>query len=302
MTAQKKKRGLGRGLDALFQDSEAAHEVVTRRAAEEGATATAPQLMPVGDLKPGKFQPRRRFVAEAIEQLADSIATHGVLQPLLVRPLKGEDGMHEIIAGERRWRAAQKAKVHEVPVIILKLTDDAALEIALIENLQRQDLTALEEAEGYVRLIEEFGHTQDVLAKQLGKSRSHIANMMRLLKLPNGVQDMLQDEKISAGHARALLSAKDPETLAAEIVKKGWSVRETERRVAAESAPSKTNAASAQPKPAKDVNTLALEEELSNRLGLKVEIEAGADGESGRLVVSYKTLDQLDTVIKTITS
>jgi ParB family chromosome partitioning protein len=212
------------------------------------------------------------------------------LQPLLVRPLSGD--RYEIIAGERRWRAAQKAQVHEVPVVIKTLTDPEALEIGLIENLQREDLTALEEAEGYQRLMDEFGHTQDALSHQLGKSRSQVANTLRLLKLPAAVRSLVQSGALSAGHARTLVGTKDAEALAGIIVKRGLSVRQTEKLVAA-SAEGKRKPKTKPLFRQKDVDTLALEEKISSALGLRVTIEGAAEG---RLVIEYKTLDQLDDV------
>lgn len=311
MSAEIKKRGLGRGLDALFQDAkreEAAFEPKLKRGAEFPETAQeiksgrtgnpvanlgeAPRKIAVEKLTPGKFQPRLRFDESAIDQLAESIAIHGVLQPLLVRPLSG--GRYEIIAGERRWRAAQKAQVHELPVVIRELSDTETLEIALIENLQREDLSAIEEAEGYQRLMDEFGHTQEMLSRQLGKSRSHVANTLRLLKLPESVRGLIQNGKLSAGHARALVGAKNPLELAQVIVKRDLSVRETERLVkkATEGKlPKKKKPAFVQ----KDVDILALEEKMTALLGMRVSIEQQAQG--GSISVAFKTLDQLDDVL-----
>ena len=295
MTAkQAKKRGLGRGLDALFQDGEAAHykDFKTEMQAPVSDASQAQRSLPVSELKPGAFQPRRKFTAETIEQLADSIAAHGVLQPLLVRPLK--DGIFEIIAGERRWRAAQKAQLHDVPVVIQDMTDQEALEIGLIENLQRQDLTPIEEADGYQRLMREFKHTQEDLARQLGKSRSHIANMLRLLKLPTTVQELVQDEKPSIGHARALVTLDNPLELALSVIKEGLSVRELEKRTAK----GKTQAVLGSAKTkitTKDVDTLALEADLTRTVGLNVLINN--QGKAGQLVIEYKNLDQLDELI-----
>jgi ParB family transcriptional regulator, chromosome partitioning protein len=310
MTAEVKKRGLGRGLDALFQDQrkeeeafqpkiKRADEIVAAAVAQaeaksaSGAASTATQRkVAVERLTPGKYQPRRFFDDAALDQLSDSIAAHGVLQPLLVRQLSGN--MYEIIAGERRWRAAQKAQLHEVPVVIATLTDKEALEIALVENLQREDLTAVEEAEGYARLMEEFGHTQEALSQQLGKSRSHVANTLRLLKLPQSVRGMVQSNTLSAGHARALVGAKDPEALAGLIVSRGLSVRQTEALV--------QKATEGKLKPArkktfveKDVDVLALEELTSSKLGLRVTI--ASNGPAGTLSIEYKTLDQLDDLL-----
>jgi ParB family chromosome partitioning protein len=244
------------------------------------------------------LQPRRRFDAEAIEALAASIRTQGVLQPLLVRPLADRPQHFEIVAGERRWRAAQRAALHEVPVVVKPLRDREALEIALIENIQREDLTALEEAEGYRQLIEQYGHTQEALATAVGKSRSHVANLLRLLTLPASVQEMLQDGRLSAGHARTLVTVNDAAALAQQIVARSLSVREAEALAqGAKAAPAggrggKSGAA----RPPRDADTLALERELSAQLGLKVTIDF--DGKGGRLSVHYSTLDQLDDVLQ----
>lgn len=315
MNADIKKRGLGRGLDALFRDvksEDASFQPRVKRADEmvaasqalrpDAAAATPaasaaggpPRRLPVERLTPGKYQPRRHFDDAAIDQLAESIGVHGVLQPLLVRPLSAN--MYEIVAGERRWRAAQKAQVHDLPVVIRDLTDKEAMEIALIENLQREDLSAVEEADGYQRLIDEFGHTQDMLAQQIGKSRSHVANTLRLLKLPAPVRKMIQSGMLSAGHARALVGARNPEELAGLIVKRSLSVRQTEKLVqqATEGklkSPAKKIKGFAQ----KDVDLLALEQKLTTTLGMKVTVEGA--GASGKLVVEYKTLDQLDDII-----
>jgi ParB family chromosome partitioning protein len=307
MSADVKKRGLGRGLDALFQDQRKEEEAFQPRMKrgeelerEAPPAATIPvqagaivqRRLPVDKLVPGKFQPRRYFEEDALDQLAESISVHGVLQPLLVRPLN--NSMYEIIAGERRWRAAQKAQVHDVPVVVQDLSDQDALEIALIENLQREDLTAIEEADGYQRLIDEFGHTQDALARQLGKSRSHVANMLRLLKLPAPVQNLIQIGSISAGHARALVGARNPQDLADLIIAKGLSVRQTESLVQ-KSSDGKLKPGRRKGPVAKDVDVLALEELTSNKLGMRVTIES--DGGAGKLTIEYSTLDQLDDLL-----
>jgi len=297
MNADNKKRGLGRGLDALFGDVKKEEESFAPKIkrADEIVSAPAAQAsqrkMAVDRLTPGKFQPRHHFDDAALDQLAESIATHGVVQPLLVRAIGSN--MYEIIAGERRWRAAQKAQLHEVPVVVQELSDEAALEIALIENLQREDLSAIEEAEGYQRLMDEFGHTQDALSHQLGKSRSHVANILRLLKLPQSVRAMVQDGRLTAGHARALVGAKNPEELAGVIVTRGLNVRQAEALV------QKSTEGKLKPKRKafveKDVDVLALEEMTTSKLGLKVTIEG--QGAAGRLIIEYKNLDQLDDVI-----
>jgi ParB family chromosome partitioning protein len=298
-----KKKGLGRGLSHLFGEAEAAYGPVSGAAPAAGATAPgAAPTLPVEYLRPGRFQPRRHFDETALGELADSIRQHGLLQPILVRPIAGVVDSYEIIAGERRWRAAQKASLHEVPVIVQSLSDTQALEIALVENLQRQDLTALEEAEGYQRLIDEFQHSHARLGELVGKSRSHVANMLRLLTLPKSVKTMMQDGALSAGHARALLTAPEPEALAKEVLQNGLSVRETERLASSVKAspPSRRGTRATASSPAstgpKNADLLALERDLSSRLGLRVSI--AAQGSGGTLSIVYRSLDQLDAVLE----
>jgi ParB family chromosome partitioning protein len=289
-----RKKGLGRGLSHLFGEAEAAY-----RATEAPvATGISPSnVLPIEYLRPGRFQPRRHFDEAALEELAKSIRAHGLLQPILVRPIEGEPNAYEIVAGERRWRAAQRAERHEVPVIVQAFSDGEALEIALIENLHRRDLTALEEAEGYQRLIDEFKHSHEELGQLVGKSRSHVANMLRLLALPDGVKAMLQAGELSAGHARALLTAPDPAALAKSVVARGLSVRDTERLAnlakATPKAGAKGTSAGAQKK---NADLLALERDLSERLGLAVSIESR--GAAGSLTIAYRTLDQLDDLLE----
>jgi ParB family chromosome partitioning protein len=278
-----KRRNLGRGLSALFGEDSADYAAPDHQ--RQGKT------VPIGFLRAGRFQPRRRFDDDALRALADSIREKGVLQPLLVRRHPDAANTYEIIAGERRWRAAQLAQLHEIPVIIKELDDSAALEIALIENIQREDLTALEEAEGYRRLIAEFAHTQEVLARAVGKSRSHVANMMRLLSLPEPVKQLLETGELSAGHARALLNAPDPAGLAREIVRRGLNVRQAEYLAKA----GKTARHKVAPV-VKDADTAALERDLANLLGLKVTV-SGA-GRGGALTIHYRTLEQLDDVLR----
>lgn len=280
-----KKRGLGRGLDALFGDEE---EAGLGSGGGQQTTLNIDQL----ERNPG--QPRQDFDEELLKELAESIATHGVLQPILVRPKEGEKDKYQIIAGERRWRASQIAQIHEVPVIVRELDDSETLQIALIENLQREDLNILEEAQSYRGLIERFGFNQERLAAVLGKSRSHIANTMRLLSLPEKLQTYVREDKLSAGHARALLGASAPEVLAKEVIAKGLSVRETERLVAEQNG--RPPKAGKEEKPqGKDADTLALEEEVSNVLGMKVTLDV--KGEQGVLKIAFKDLDQLDDVL-----
>jgi len=253
-------------------------------------------MLPIGVLTPGPFQPRQTFNDEALEGLAASIREKGVLEPVLVRPTPGQEDRYQIIAGERRWRAAQRAQQHEIPVIVRGFSDVDAMEIALIENLHREDLTALEEAEAYRRLIDDFGHTQERLAQAISKSRSHVANTLRLLSLPDPVKARIREGELSAGHARAQLTAEDPEGLAAEVVAKGLNVRQTEK-LAQRGKPSATGRPRGRPpKPAKDPNTAALERDLAAMLGLSVTIEER--GEGGTLSIHYETLEQLDDLLQ----
>lgn len=281
----KKRTHLGRGLMALLGD-----EAVETAPADRSVSS---RMMPTEMLRPGKFQPRMGFDDEQFKSLVDSVREKGILQPILVRRDPDSAQRYEIVAGERRWRAAQQAQLHEVPVVVRDLGDRDALEFALVENIQRQDLTAIEEAEGYRRLMDEFGHTQEGLAQAVGKSRSHVANMLRLLNLPQPVRDMVQSAALSAGHARALVNAANPQQLAERIVKKGLNVRQTERLVQAGKSPRGRKAA-----PLKDADTLAIEREMSNLLGLKVAISFRKRG--GELVIHYKTLDQLNEVLRRI--
>ena len=287
-----KKRGLGRGLNALFEDEEGVYPQV----GDEGHTPGRKRdMIGVEFLSPGASQPRLDFDDEALRDLADSIKQHGLLQPILVRADKNREGYYEIIAGERRWRASQLAQLHEVPVIVLSISDVEAVEIALIENLQREDLNPVEEAYGYQNLMNDYGHTQDQLAKALGKSRSHIANTVRLLTLPSGVQAYLRDGELTSGHARALITSDNPEELAKQVVAKGLNVRQTEA-LASDLAGRKPSNTSKKTKMPKDADTLALEKELSDSLGMSVIIES-SDGQKGNIKINFKSLDQLDEVL-----
>ncbi|MEQ8667294.1 MAG: ParB/RepB/Spo0J family partition protein [Rhodospirillales bacterium] len=285
----KKRSNLGRGLSALLGGDNDAPYAAPAPASRPGPGRDA---VATTALHPGRYQPRRGMDADALTALAQSIAEKGILQPILVRPHPDKPDDYEIIAGERRWRAAQQAKLHEVPVIVRDLSDADALEIGLIENLQREDLTPIEEAEGLRRLMEEFGHTQEVLAKHIGKSRSHIANTLRLLTLPASVQKLLGDGTLSAGHARALVGHDAAEQLARQIAAQGLSVRQAE---ALAHKPGGGTSAKRSP-PAKDADTAALERDLKATLGLAVDIRN--KGGSGTLTVHYKTLDQLDDVLR----
>ncbi len=274
-----RERGLGRGLGALMGEAGA-------------APGQEPNTLATADLTPGPFQPRRNFDPDELDSLAASIRERGIMQPILVRPDPKAEGRYEIVAGERRWRAAQAAQLHEVPVIIRDLDDRDSLEFALIENVQRQDLGALEEAEGYRRLIDEFELTQETLARQVGKSRSHVANMLRLLSLPDGVRRMVDDGALSAGHARALLSAQDPETLAKTVQAKGLNVRQTEKLVK-QAASGLVKALAA--KVPRNPDTVKLEEDTSGALGMRVKLVER--GEAGELRIAYRSLEQLDDLI-----
>jgi ParB family chromosome partitioning protein len=287
-SSHRRRPSLGRGLDALFGEADEADIA----ASGEGGEPRAPRSLPIEFLSPGPFQPRRKFDEGEMDRLVESIRTQGVLQPILVRPVEGKADRYHIIAGERRWRAAQKAKLHEVPVVVRPMSDRDALQIAIIENVQRQDLTALEEAEGYQRLIAEFTLTQEDVAQAVGKSRSHIANTLRLLDLPDTVLAMLQEGLLTAGHARALLGCPDPETAARTVIAKGLNVRQTEqlaREVRETPAPSRPSS--------RDPNIVALEQDIETRLGFRVKIDT-RDNTSGTIHIQYSNLDQFSAVLK----
>jgi ParB family chromosome partitioning protein len=246
--------------------------------------------VPLAALKPGRFNPRRSFPESQLEELAASIRERGLVQPLVVRPIGTEAGAYEIVAGERRWRAAQLAQLHEVPVVVRSLTDQEAVEIAIIENVQREDLNAIEEGEGYHLLMDGHGYTQENLAKVIGKSRSHLANTLRLLKLPDAVQDLVRTGHLSAGHARALIGRADAASLAARIVNQGLTVRQAEALTQDDGSKTKKRKGKS-----KDANTRAAEDEISQAIGLAVEIRQGR-GEKGELRIRYATLEQLEDV------
>ena len=284
-----KQRGLGRGLAALLGEDILDDEANTE---EDGLESRFQRrTLPIEWLKPSALQPRRHFDVDRLKELAASIERHGVMQPLVVRPIADEDNAYEIVAGERRWRACQKAQLHSVPVVIQYLTDAEVLEIALIENLQREDLNTLEEAEGYQRLMDEFGHTQEKLAEAMGKSRSHVANLLRMLTLPEEVKDYVRTGQLSSGHARTLIGAKDPVSLAHEILDGKLSVREAEARAKG----TRVKPQAKHKTKSKGPDTRALESEISNRLGLSVSINP--KGQGGSVTIQYSTLDQLDDVV-----
>lgn len=292
---QHERRGLGRGLSALMSD------VAIDSAAQQGGAAqnNNEQSIPVEKIIPNPDQPRRDFPEQDLDDLAASIREKGVIQPLILRKKEGKTTSYEIVAGERRWRAAQLAQLHEVPAIVRDYTDTEVLEIAIIENIQRADLNPVEEAAGYQQLMERFGHTQEKLATALGKSRSHIANLMRLLQLPDEILKMLRDGKLTTGHARALITTDNPIELARIVVKKGLSVRETERLAKAPNAkPTKVTLRPSE----KDADTRALEGDLAANLGMKVSVTHTPGKENGKVTISYKDLDQLDDLCRILTA
>jgi ParB family chromosome partitioning protein len=288
------RKGLGKGLSALLGDDRPVFEDGPDGPAQTiGGQASGRRLLPIEFLERNAGQPRHHFDEDALADLAESIRQKGLLQPILVREIG--PNQYQIVAGERRWRASQKAGIHEVPVVVKELTDREVLEIAIIENIQRQDLSAIEEATAYKKLIEEFGHTQEVAAEVVGKSRSHVTNLLRLLNLPESVQKMVDDGKLSMGHARALIGAEDPEAIAKRIVAEGLSVRQTEAlageakgRSKREPRPGGSSASGAK----KDADTVALEKDLTAAIGMKVLIDHA--GEGGKVTISYETLEELD--------
>lgn len=299
MTKRRDRGGLGRGLSALMADIETPPRTDDAPAASDGAEAGPSRglrRVPIERIVPNPDQPRRSFAEEALDELAESIRAKGVIQPLIVRPDPGDATRFQIVAGERRWRASQRAQLHELPVIVREFDDTEVLEVAIIENIQRADLNALEEALGYRQLIERFGHTQEQLARALGKSRSHIANMMRLLGLPEEIQELLRGGQLSAGHARALLTAEDPIGLARAAVAKGLSVRDVEKRARTRST---EGGGKATPGPhGKDADTVALEGDLSAALGMPVSIEHDATSGGGQVRIRYRDLEKLDDLIR----
>jgi len=273
----KLKKGLGRGLSSLIGDSKVKNNI---------------NKLSIHKLVRNKYQPRKVFNKESLEELANSIKERGIIQPIVVRPSKDEN--YEIIAGERRWLASQRAGLHEVPVVILEIDDVKSLEFSIVENVQRQDLNPIEEAQGYQRLIDDFSYNQEKISKFIGKSRSHIANFLRLLTLPKEVILLVENEKISAGHARSLVGLSNPEQIAKKIVDKKLTVRQSENLVRA-----LKNNRNYKIRPSKDANILNLERSIEDKVGLKVEIKANKNN-SGTLSFEYKNLDQLEKLIDII--
>lgn len=310
-----KPRGLGRGLSALLGDDEVATAVTPPAPATPAAPPPLPDYpnaeamrhapnrppitLPIGRLKPGKMQPRTSF--EGIEALAESVKEFGLLQPILVRPLRDPGDNYEIVAGERRWRAAQRAQLHDVPVVIRSISDMDALQIGLVENLQRSDLTPIDEAKGYAALIEDHSHTQEELARMMGKSRPHIANTLRLLDLPVSVQEMIRLGHLSAGQGRALIGVPDPAALAERAVEEKLTVRELERLSGEQKQGAKRKAGKAPAQQAtKSADTRALEKRIEEALGLKATL-AARGGEKTALTLEIADYDQLDTVVEKLT-
>lgn len=279
---RRRPSGLGRGLSSLLGE-------VAQEAPVNGGGRGGVQLIPVASIEPHPDQPRRVFDEEALAELGRSIAARGLIQPIVLRP---HGHRFQIVAGERRWRAAQKAHLHDVPAIVRDFNDAETLEVALIENVQRQDLNAIDEAKAYRRLMSEYGHTQEALGQLVHKSRSHVANLLRILDLPDKVQDLVAAGSLSMGHARALAGASDPETLADEVVRRGLSVRETERLV--QSAKPRRRASGPIEYKSADADLASLERQLGDLLGLHVGIKHGPRG--GAVTLSYSTLDQLDMI------
>lgn len=286
MTKSTKSRGLGRGLSSLMSD-------ITESNPGDTPTAKPESMIAIDLISPNPDQPRRRFSEDALVELSDSIRAKGVIQPLILRVDPADSDRYQIVAGERRWRAAQRAGLHMLPAIIREFNDTEVLEVAIIENIQRADLNAIEEAEGYRQLLDRFGHTQEKLAEAMGKSRSHITNLIRLLSLPEDVRGAVADGALSAGHARTLVGRDDASTLAQQIMSKRLSVRQAEALTRKPNAPKPSP-----PRREKDADTRAIEGELSAHLKMRVTIDADGSGESGKLVLRYANLDQLDDVLR----
>lgn len=295
-----RNKRLGRGLAALI--GEVGPEAATPG---EKPSASAPRgsdrKVPIELIRPNPRNPRKTFGQDDLSDLVESVREKGIVQPILVRPVPGKSGHFEIIAGERRWRAAQKAGLHDIPVVVREVTDQEALELAIIENVQRADLNPIEEALGYDQLVAEFSYSQAQLAKVIGKSRSHVANTLRLLKLPNSVKDYLAEGLLTAGHARALITAEDPAGLAEVIVEKGLSVREAEKLAQDPEALKKEKAKGA-PKPPRPADTIALEKRLTDGLGFAVAINHKEKSGAGEMKIKYKSVEQLDAICRLLES
>ena len=289
------KSRLGRGLASLIGDNPQPAGAAGGSNAKPLPSQGEQRMIPLDRINPSPFNPRKTFDNAELDELAESIRERGLVQPILVRPVGAGGHQYEIVAGERRWRAAQRASLHLVPVIARSLTDQEALELAIIENVQRADLNIIEEANGYRELIDRFGYKQEELGQIIGKSRSHLANTLRLLKLPDNVQTMVRDGRLSAGHARALVGREDAEAIAKDIVKKGMNVRDVEALVQDRKGAKTGSTRAATPGLQKDADTRAAEREIADALGLAVEIAPGK-GEAGEIIIRYRSLEQFETV------
>ena len=304
--SSKRAKGVGRGLSALMAGVDTAAQPREDNASQGLPIELGEKYVPIEKIFPNPEQPRRRFADEDLEDLANSIRAKGVIQPLIVRKRPNGEGEFEIVAGERRWRASQMAQLHELPVIEREFTDTEVLEVAIIENIQRSDLNPVEEAFGYQQLMDKFGHTQEKLAEALGKSRSYIANLLRLLNLPDTVQDYLKEGKLSIGHARALITTDNATSIARQVVEVGLSVRETEKLVKRLAQGSENSDATPKQRPPsaadKDADTKALEGDLSAAIGMSVSVNHDSKNEKGTVVIGYSSLDQLDDICRIINS
>jgi ParB family chromosome partitioning protein len=294
MAESRKPRGLGRGLSALMADVE------PEKTATSSGAVRPDMVVPIEKVFPNPDQPRRTFTPDHLDDLANSIRAKGIIQPLIVRPRSSGPGEYEIVAGERRWRAAQMAQLHSIPILVRQFTDTEVLEVAIIENIQRADLNPVEEAAGYRQLMEKFGHTQEKLAEALGKSRSHIANLMRLLQLPEDVQAQLESGALTAGHARALITTDNPSELAKKVVAQGLSVRATEALAKKKVDGPKKKGASGSKTAEKDADVRALEGDLSAAMGLPVQISHSAGTESGTVTLKFSNFEQLDEICRVL--
>jgi ParB family chromosome partitioning protein len=291
-----RKKGLGRGLDALLGATRDIESTEKAEVSEAEATAAVVSALPIDLIERGRYQPRRSFDPDSLRELADSIAAQGVIQPIVVRPIAQE--RYEIVAGERRWRASQQAGLSEIPVVVREVDEQTAIAIALIENIQRDDLNPLEEASALQRLLAEFGLTHQQVAEAVGKSRTTVTNLLRLLELNDDVKQYLQDGGLEMGHARALLGLRGPQQseAAGQVVSRGLSVRETEKLVRRLQTEEETKSPSTGPKPTSDPNIRRLQDDLGERLGARVQIQHGNRG-TGKLVIAYNSLDELDGIL-----
>lgn len=301
--APKRATGLGRGLNSLFGEIQREEPIVTaeidpvdREDAAQAPVIDGLRSIAVSEIRPNPDQPRQTFSTEALDELADSMRQRGVIQPIVVRP-HGKN--FQIVAGERRWRAAQRARLHQIPAVVRNLSDEETLEIAIVENVQRKDLNVIEEAEAYAKLSHDYGHSQSRLAEIVGKSRSHIANLMRLLELPNSVKTLVVEEKLTMGHARALINAPDAEELGLQIAKRGLSVRDVERLVRKSLAGDRPQAKKQAAQSESDADIQALETHLGDLLGLNVRIQSS--GQGGTMAIEFANLDQLDLICQRLT-